>query len=216
VRLSVTDTGEGMDKAALSRIFEPRFAERGFGSGLGLSMVHSIVVQNGGYITADSAVGEGTSFEILLPSVGTFRGLSEVSGEERSAGEDPTPTILLVEDEDGVRQMMHRFLEREGYQLLAARNAEEAEVIAGVYEEPIHVLVTDVVMPGLTGPQLAERLKPLRPDMKVLFVSGYRHDGVDGQKLLARGVETLHKPFPPAELLRQVQMLLHRGNGRVQ
>jgi PAS domain S-box-containing protein len=218
VRLRITDTGEGMDKAALSRIFEPRFTPKrdGFGSGLGLSMVHSIVVQSGGYIAADSEVGRGTSFEILLPCVGTFRGLSEISGEERRAGADPIPTVLLVEDEDGVRRMMHRFLEREGYQLLAARNAAEAEDIAGVYEEPIHVLVTDVVMPGMTGPQLAERLKPLRPDMKVLFVSGYRHDALDQQGLLARGVHILAKPFPPAQLLRQVDMLLHEGRRRME
>lgn len=218
VRLRVTDTGEGMDKATLSRIFEPRFTTKkeGFGSGLGLSMVHSIVVQGGGYITADSEVGRGTSFEILLPCVGTFRGMSEVSGEVRSDGEDATPTILLVEDEDGVRRMMHRFLEREGYQLLAARNAAEAEDIAAVYEEPIHILVTDVVMPGMTGPQLAERLKPLRPNMKVLFVSGYRHDALEQHGLSARGVQLLPKPFPPAQLLRQVQMLLSQGAPPVQ
>jgi len=218
VRLRIADTGEGMDKAALSRIFEPRFTPRrdSFGSGLGLSMVHSIVVQSGGYIAADSEVGRGTSFEILLPCVGTFRGISEISGEERGAGADPTPTVLLVEDEDGVRRMMHRFLEREGYQLLAARNAAEAEDIAAVYEEPIHVLVTDVVMPGMTGPQLAERLKPLRPDMKVLFVSGYRHDSLDQQGLLARGVNILAKPFPPAQLLRQVEMLLNEGRRRME
>jgi CheY-like chemotaxis protein len=214
VRLRVADTGEGMDKATLSGIFEPRFTPKrdGFGSGLGLSMVHSIVVQSGGYITAESEVGRGTSFEILLPSVGTFRGIGEISGEERCGGKEATPTILLVEDEDGVRRMMHRFLEREGYQLLAARNAAEAEDIAGVYEEPIHVLVTDVVMPGMTGPQLAERLKPLHPDMKVLFVSGYRHDALDQQGLLDQGAFILPKPFPPAQLLRQVQMLLSQGN----
>jgi PAS domain S-box-containing protein len=218
VRLRVSDTGEGLDADTLSRIFEPRFntMKEQFGSGLGLSMVHSIVLQGGGYIGAESEVGKGTSFEILLPCVGTFRGPNEVSGEERSTKEDPTPTILLVEDEDGVRRMMHRFLEREGYQLLAARNAEEAEDIAGVYAEAIHVLVTDVVMPGMTGPQLAERLKPLRPQMQVLFVSGYRHDALDQQGLLGRGVHVLPKPFPPAQLLRQVQLLVTQGNRLVQ
>jgi len=212
VQLRVSHTGEGMDKAALSRIFEPYFTARkgGFRSGLGLSTVHSIVVQNGGYVTADSEPERGTSFEILLPCVGTFRGTGETSAGPRATAEEPTPTILLVEDEDGVRRMMHRFLEREGYQLLAARNAGEAEDIAGVYQHPIHMLITDVVMPGLTGPQLAQRLQPARPDMKVLFVSGYRHDTLDQPELLARG-QILAKPFPPAQLLRQVRILLNRG-----
>jgi len=212
VRLSVTDTGQGMDKATLSRIFEPRFTTKknGLGSGLGLSMVHSTVVQSGGYITATSEVGRGTSFEILLPCVGTFCGIDDASGEERCGAECAGPTILLVEDEDGVRHMMHRSLEREGYQLLTARNAGEAEDLAGVFAGPIHVLVTDVAMPGVTGPQLAERLKSLRPNMKVLFVSGYRHDMLDQQGLLARGARVLSKPFPPAQLVRQVQTLLSR------
>jgi PAS domain S-box-containing protein len=213
-RLRISDTGEGIDPDALSRIFEPRFdlKKTEFGGGMGLSMVHSVVVQSGGYITAESEAGKGTSFVILLPCVGTFRGAGVISGETGAASDDSTPTILLVEDEDGVRRMMHKFLEREGYQLLAARNAEEAEDIAGVFGDTIHVLVTDVVMPGMTGPQLAERLKPGRPEMKVLFVSGYRHDALDQQGLLARGVPILPKPFPPARLLRQVQWLLQQAN----
>ena len=179
VRLRVADSGSGMDDATLARIFEPFFtAKSAQGTGLGLSLAHSIVVQNGGHIMATSSIGRGTSFEIMLPSIGTFRGISEISGSDRAAGEDATPTILLVEDEDGVRKLMHNYLEREGYQLLEARNAEEAELVAEVYREPIHVLVTDVVMPGMTGPQLAERLAEIRPQMKVLFVSGYRHDAI--------------------------------------
>jgi two-component system, cell cycle sensor histidine kinase and response regulator CckA len=217
VRLNVSDTGEGMEKDMLSRIFEPRFDTEGGGTGseLGLSMVHSIVVQSGGFISAESEVGKGTRFEILLPSVGTFRGANDTPREGRSTGAEATPTILLVEDEDGVRRMMHRFLGREGYQLLSARNAEEAEDIAGVYKNSIQVLVTDVVMPGMTGPQLAERLKEVRPGMKVLYVSGYRHDALDQQGLLGSGVPVLTKPFPPAQLLRQVQLLLRDGNKRL-
>jgi CheY-like chemotaxis protein len=213
VRLRVSDTGEGVDAATLSRIFEPRFGSRKdqFGNGLGLSLVHSIVLQSGGYINAESTLGKGTSFEILLPCVGTFRGLGEASGEEHRASEALMSTILLVEDEDGVRRMMHRFLERQGYQLLAARNAEEAEDIAGVYKPPIDILVTDVVMPGMSGPQLAERLKPRRPEMKVLFVSGYRHDALDQQGLLRPGIHMLAKPFPPAQLLQQVETLLSQS-----
>jgi two-component system, cell cycle sensor histidine kinase and response regulator CckA len=118
---------------------------------------------------------------------------------------------LLVEDEDGVRRLMHRLLEREGYQLLSARNAEDAGQIAGVYQGDIHLLVTDVVMPGMSGPQLADRLKPLHPAMKVLFVSGYRHDALDQKGLLGPGVQILSKPFASAQFLRQVQMLLKQG-----
>lgn len=213
VRLLVSDTGEGMDQATLSRIFEPLFTTKaaGFGTGLGLSIVHSIIVQSGGYISARSEIGKGTSFEILLPCIGTFRGIGEISGSGKPAGEDPVPTVLLVEDEDSVRRLMQKFLEREGYQLLEARNAQEAEDLAEVYEEPIHVLVTDVVMPGMAGPELAERLAPLRPDMKVLFVSGYRHDTLEHQGLFKRDLNLLPKPFPATELLRRVQMLLSQG-----
>ena len=111
---------------------------------------------------------------------------------------------------------MHRFLEREGYQLLEARNAEEAEAIAEAYPEPIHVLVTDVVMPGMTGPELAARLMPLRPDMKTLFVSGHRHDALDRYGLSDRDLTLLPKPFLAAELLRRVQTLLGQGTRPVQ
>jgi two-component system cell cycle sensor histidine kinase/response regulator CckA len=208
VRLRVVDSGGGMDPATLSRIFEPFFTTKkaGAGTGLGLSIVHSIIAQSGGYISASSEIGRGTSFEILLPCIGTFHGLSELSGQERrSAGDDPVPTVLLVEDEDGVRRLMHGYLEREGYQLLEASDPAEAELIAEVYTEPIHILVTDVMMPGMTGPQLADRLAPLRPEMKVLFVSGYRHDALEG---CGQDLNVLSKPFPASELLRRVRMLL--------
>lgn len=204
VKLVVTDNGEGIEPASLARIFEPRFDAK-FGNGLGLSLVHSIVTESGGYISALSAMGKGTSFEILWPSLGTFHG-SGLAGAS---------TLLLVEDEDGVRRLMHRLLEREGYQLLSARNAEDAERIAGVQQNEIHLLVTDVVMPGMTGPQLADRLKLRYPEMKVLFVSGYRHDALDQKGLLGPGVQILAKPFPSSQFLRQVQMLLKQGGVRV-
>src|SRR5664279_244772 len=217
VRLRVADTGEGMDKATLARIFEPFFStKKAFGAGLGLSIAHSIIVQGQGFIRAESEVGHGTSFEILLPCVGTFRGIGEVAGSQRPQGEDATPTVLLVEDEDAVRRLMHRFLEREGYQLLEARNAAEAEAIAEVYQEPIHVLITDVLMPGMTGPQLDASLKALRPAMKTLFVSGYRHDVIEAHGLSRGGLNLLSKPFPAAELVRRVRMLLAPGTGLAQ
>jgi len=211
VRLLVADNGDGMEEATLSRIFEPHFTTKaaGFGTGLGLSIVHSIIVKNGGSISARSEIGKGTTFEILLPSVGTFQGLGDSASPEPPTGESSGPTVLLVEDEDSVRRMMHKFLEREGYQLLEARNGQEANDLAEVYEHPIDLLVTDVVMPGMTGPDLAARLAPLRPDMKVLFVSGYRHDTLEHQGLLQRDLNLLPKPFPAMELLRRVQILLN-------
>lgn len=198
VRLRVAHTGEGMDPATLSHIFEPSFSAQkpGSGTGLALPIVHSIVVQSGGYITARSEIGHGASFEILLPCVGTFHGLGDA------------PTVLLVEDEDSLRCLMHKFLERGGYQILEARNAEEAAAIAKVSKEPIRVLVTDVAMTGMAGTELAKRLAPLHPGMKVLFVSGYRHHTQEHEGLWKNGLNLLPKPFPAAELLRRVQVLL--------
>lgn len=218
VRLRVSDTGVGMDKATLARIFEPFFTTKkiGFGTGLGLSVVHSIVMQSGGYISAESEMGQGTAFEIMLPCVGTFCRVEEPAGPEFAAGDMAVATILLVEDEHAVRRMMHRALQRAGYQLLEAGNAEEAALIAAVYLEPIHVLVTDVLMPGLTGPQLAARLRPLRPDMKTLFVSGYRHDTPELSALSDGELNVLPKPFPASELLRRVQLLLNQGTRSLQ
>ena len=218
VRLRVADTGEGMDKATLARIFEPFFTTKkaGFGTGLGLSVVHSIIAKSGGYITAESEIGRGTSFEILLPCVGTFWKGKETAGSEGSTGEEPPATVLLVEDEDSVRRLMHKFLERQGYQLLEARNAEDAEAVAKVYPEPIHLLVTDVLMPGMSGPELAARLSPLRPGMKALFVSGYRHDIPELSDLSQGDLNVLVKPFPTAELLRRVNLLLNLGTRPVQ
>jgi PAS domain S-box-containing protein len=203
VRLLVSDSGEGMDKETLARVFEPFFTTKkaGFGTGLGLSMAHSIVVQSGGHITARSELGLGTAFEIVLPRLAAFQTLRDVDGHQSvAAGAEATPTVLLVEDEDNVRRTMHRHFEKAGYQLLEASDGEEAEVIAQRYDEPIHILVTDVMMPGMTGPQLADRLARFRPDIKVLFVSGYPHDALKG--------DFLPKPFSAAELLGRVRALL--------
>jgi two-component system cell cycle sensor histidine kinase/response regulator CckA len=209
VHLRFTNSGEGLDKAILARIFEPIFTakEPGCGSGLGLALVHNIIVNGGGYITAASVLGKGTTFEILMPCIGTFHGIADVPVD--GAGGDEVPTILLVEDEDSICRPMHRYLEREGMQLLEARNSEEAELIAEVYQDPIHVLVTDVVMPDMTGPQLAQRLARLRPEMKVLFFSRYRHH-TQGQQGLDQSANILSKPFPAKELIRRVRLLLDK------
>ncbi|MCZ2078580.1 MAG: response regulator [Bryobacterales bacterium] len=211
VWLRVLDSGEGMDQETLSRIFEPFFTTKkpGFGTGLGLSIVHSIIVQSGGYISASSEIGQGTSFVILLPCVGTLNGLSEVPESKAvSNGGDRPTTVLLVDDEDGVRRLMRCYLEREGYRVLEARTGEDAERHAQEYPQAIDILIADVAMPGMTGPQLAKRLSAARPDMKVLYVSGYQHDMLDPDALSSPDVGHLSKPFAAAELLARVRALL--------
>jgi len=211
VRLLVSDSGEGMDQTTLTRIFEPFFTTKrpGFGTGLGLSMVHSIVVQSGGHISARSELGLGTAFEILLPRLAAFQKLrGPQSHAAVPVGAEATPTVLLVEDQDTVRRAMHNRFEREGYQLLEASDGEEAELIAGQYNEPIHLLVTDVMMPGISGPQLADRLTARRPDLKVLFVSGYPHDLLERHGAFDHERNFLRKPFTGTELLGRVRALL--------
>jgi len=206
--LRFVDSGQGMDKATLARIFEPFFTTKrsGRGTGLGLSIVHSIVVQSGGYVSAASEPGKGATFEILLPSIGTFQGMRQIV-----PGGDDAPTILLVEDEERIRRLVRNFLEWEGLQLLEAGSGEEAVLIAEAYSKPIHVLVTDVVMPGMNGFELAERLARLRPDLKVLFVSGYGRNNLDRHE-----ANLLSKPFPATELLRRIRLLLNQETQQVQ
>jgi DNA-binding response OmpR family regulator len=169
-------------------------------------VAHSIIVQSEGYISVSSEIGKGTSFEILLPRAEKLR---KAGGPRQVAVADTSPqTVLLVDDEEGVRRLMHGCLKREGYQLLQAHDAEEAEEIAKSCPGPIHLLVTDVVMPGMSGLQLAERLKPLRPEMKTLFVSGCANDELAGAGLPP--AQLLSKPFPALELAKRVRNLLHR------
>jgi PAS domain S-box-containing protein len=211
VRLLVSDCGEGMDQETLARIFEPFFTTKkpGFGTGLGLSMAHSIVVQSGGHIAARSEVGLGTAFEILLPRLAAARKRSDFEGRQvRVTGADAAPTVLLVEDENSVRRAMRQLLVGEGYRLLEAGDGEEAEHLAEEYGQPIHLLVTDVLMPSGSGPQLAARLAALRPELKVLFVSGYPHDFFEGDTALDLRQNYLPKPFTASELLGRVRTLL--------
>jgi PAS domain S-box-containing protein len=214
VRIQVTDSGQGMDAATLARIFEPFFTTKrsGAGTGLGLAMVHAIVVQSQGYIRASSEIGKGTAFEILLPRTAKPQKVGEA--QEAAAGDEAAKTVLLVEDEDGVRRLMQNCLKREGYRLLQARDAEQAEQIAQACSGPIHVLVTDVVMPGMSGLQLAARLQPQRPEMKTLFVSGYAPEELWQPGLPP--VELLAKPFLPPELAQRVRTLLQQQPALIQ
>jgi len=208
VMLVVSDTGMGMDEVTRQRSFEPFFTTKdpGKGTGLGLSTVYGIVKQSDGYIWVYSEVGQGTSFKIYLPQV------AEVAGSTRRsptvAPAHGTETILLVEDVGGLRKLAKRMLESAGYTVLTAANGEEALRVLERHEEQVHLMVTDVVMPGMSGRILAERFDRTRPGMKVLYMSGYTDDVVVRHGVLAEGMPFLSKPFTAAELIRKVREVL--------
>jgi CheY-like chemotaxis protein len=209
VRLAISDTGVGMDKETLNRIFEPFFTtkEQGKGTGLGLATVYGIVNQSGGSILVYSEPGWGTTFKIYLPHIEEVSKPSPVSlpsVRTSRRGE----TILLVEDEPGVRNLVRDTLKEDGYIVLEAANSAEALLLSGQHTGPIHLLLTDVVMPGLSGRQLAERLLPLRPELKVLYMSGYTDDAIVRHGVLEPGVAFLHKPFAPQMLTHKVREVL--------
>jgi signal transduction histidine kinase len=208
VQITVTDTGTGMDEATRTRMFEPFFTTKspGKGTGLGLSTVYGFVRQCGGYIGVLSTPGQGTSIELLLPRSKTPAAAPTPLSQSEPPGRAAAATILVAEDEDGVRQLAVESLERRGYRVLAAPSGEEALKIAGAYEGTIHLLVSDVVMPGLKGPDLAERLRAMRPGLRVLLMSGYAADVVTPTDL--KEATLLQKPFSPATLLKAVRDIL--------
>jgi PAS domain S-box-containing protein len=211
VCLTVSDTGTGMTREVQDRIFEPFFTTKqtGKGTGLGLSTVFGIVKQSGGHIQVASEIGRGSTFRVYFPVT-----------DEKPTYPSPAPprnvvlggheTILLVEDEVSVRHFVARTLRREGYQVLDASNGGEALLIAEQHAGPIHLLLTDVVMPRLSGQQLAERLAPLRNDMRVIYMSGYAEDAVMKQGVLDRGVDFIEKPLTTEALGRKVRDVLDR------
>jgi len=208
-RMSVADTGCGMDEATLGRIFEPFFTtkEEGRGTGLGLSTVYGIVEQSGGRITVRSAPGEGTSFDVYLPRREPA-GLAAHSSQQSPARLDGTETVLLVEDDEQVRRAVEAALRRRGYRVIEAQNAGEALLIAERYAEPIDLLLTDVVLPRVSGRELAERLAGERAGMRVLYMSGYTPDGVLRHGVLDQKVAFVQKPVTPDLLCRRVRDLL--------
>jgi PAS domain S-box-containing protein len=207
--LTVADTGHGMDAATKARIFEPFFTtkEAGRGTGLGLATVYGIVVQSGGHIDVQSAPGRGATFRILWPqAAGTDK---PPSGEFDINIRGGTETILLVEDEEQVRGLAARVLAGFGYKVIEARDGAEAEQIGRSESDYLHLLVTDVVMPGgMSGLDLAQRLAPVRPKMKVLFMSGYADDAITRRGVLADDAVFLPKPFTPDVLARRVREIL--------
>jgi two-component system cell cycle sensor histidine kinase/response regulator CckA len=208
VLLEVSDTGSGMDAETLSHAFEPFFTtkERGKGTGLGLSTVYGIVKQSGGYIHIESRPGKGTRVLVYLKRVhGAADSPSNVS--PRSLPRGGNETILLVEDEESVRRLASLLLERSGYRLLVASSAEEALQTARAFEGEIHLLLTDVVLPGLNGRRLADLLRVERPQTKVVFASGYFDEG----DALEPGSDFIQKPFNPDTLARSIRRALDRG-----
>jgi DNA-binding response OmpR family regulator len=208
IRLTIGDTGHGMDHATCQRIFEPFFTtkELGKGTGLGLSTVYGIVKQSGGWITVSSEPGVGTTFEIYLPRTDLPAATHITVRHNRIP--DGRETILLVEDQDAVRAFTREALTRFGYTVLEAAAGEEALSLALGHNEPIHLLVTDVVLPGMNGKTLSEQLRRQRPDLKVLFVSGYSPDVISQRGVLEHGTEFLHKPFNPDALAEKVRKIL--------
>jgi PAS domain S-box-containing protein len=214
VVLSVADTGTGMDEDTRARIFEPFFTtkERGKGTGLGLSTVYGIVQQSGGAIKVESSVGEGTTFHIYLPQVSAE--LVQPVAPLSPIAQQGSETILIAEDQQLVRDLAVETLRGLGYRVLAASNGDEALRIAGEHTGPIHILLTDVVMPGMDGWMLAERVRALRPGLKVIHTSGYTEDIVGAQRMLDAGATYLPKPFTPAALSAKIREVASPGEVR--
>jgi PAS domain S-box-containing protein len=207
--LSVTDTGCGMDAATQTQIFEPFFTtkEKGKGTGLGLSTVYGVVKQSGGHINVYSEVGTGTTFKIYLPRVDASL-QKEGPRSNANTSLQGTETVLLVEDEDGLRNLTRTLLERCGYTVLAAKNATDAMEVSQRHIGPLHLMLTDVVMPGANGRVLAQQLAEQRPDVKVVYMSGYTGQTFGGHAILDPGTFFLMKPFTRDSLARKIREAL--------
>jgi signal transduction histidine kinase/ActR/RegA family two-component response regulator len=212
VRLAVSDCGSGMDAETVAQLFEPFFTTKGLGrgTGLGLSTVFGIIKQSGGHIWVYSEPGHGTTFKIHLPrATGEDVPLSASKSRGQSAGEE---TILIVEDQPEVRALIVKSLSAQGYRVLETSNGDEALAIASTHVGPVHLLLTDVVMPGISGKVLAERLLDLHPGIRVLYMSGYTENVVAHKGILDAGINYLQKPFSPSTLSARVREVLEKND----
>jgi PAS domain S-box-containing protein len=210
VRLIMADTGHGMEPATLSRIFEPFFTTKdvGEGTGLGLATVYGTVKQAGGFVWAYSEPDHGASFTVYLPRVGASDDVINTPVPESATPRGGSETIVIVEDEETVRTLAWRTLTAEGYDCFQAVDASAALSLLLRLDRPVHLLLTDIVMPGLGGEALARELLPRHPDMRILYTSGFTDDEVIRRGLMRAGSPFLQKPWAPEELLRRVREVL--------
>ena len=211
VMIAVSDSGVGMDRETLKHVFEPFFTTKApqEGTGLGLATVYGIVKQSGGYVWAYSEPGRGTTFKIYLPRVEETPDAADAAPLTLSAA-GGHETVLVVEDTEDLREMVRETLEERGYRVLVAADGETAVAVADAHPGPIHLVLSDVVMPRMGGPELARRMADMRPEARVLFMSGYSNDAVSRQGVLGSGVSLLEKPFTAQALARAVREALDR------
>jgi CheY-like chemotaxis protein len=209
VLLAVSDTGCGMDESVKARLFEPFFTtkEVGKGTGLGLATVYGIIKQAGGHISVYSELEQGTTFKFYFPRAQEAP-VARPEITPRTPATQGTETVLVVEDEDGVRALTRRVLQNDGYKVLEARHGVEALEVCGEQEGPVHLVVTDVVMPKMNGPQLAELMRGMWPNLRVLFLSGYTDRALLHSGLLDGNHNFLQKPFTPQDLASKVREML--------
>ena len=213
VRIRASDSGTGMEPEVAEHAFEPFFTTKSGkdASGLGLATVYQIVSQSGGAVTIDSELGRGTAITILLPK--STSGVTKPASRPGGGPGTGSETVLVVEDEAAVRAVVCRTLKGRGYEVLEASSGADAITVERAHDGPIHLLVTDVVMPGMNGPALAERLRISRPEMGVLFMSGYTGEEVLHQGISDSAPDFLGKPFRAEQLVRRVRGILDRPRG---
>jgi CheY-like chemotaxis protein len=212
VMLAITDTGIGMTRETQQHLFEPFFTtkETGKGTGLGLSTTYGIVKQSKGYIWVYSEPGHGTTFKVYLPRSAAAAAARTAGPVVHASVRRASETVLLVEDEAGVRRLSKRILENAGYRVLEAANGDEAETLFAEHADSIDLVVTDVIMPGCGGPELLRRLHARAPGLRVLYMSGYTEQSAAQKAGIDRGFPFVQKPFTAAELVRQVRYALDR------
>jgi two-component system, cell cycle sensor histidine kinase and response regulator CckA len=215
VTMRVVDNGTGMSPEVAAQAFEPFFTTKaaGEGTGLGLSTVYGIVTQSGGYVWINSEVGRGTDVLVALPAAQEIPSVEPGERPRDAAPARGTETILLVEDEKSVRELAARILQRHGYRVLAAANGHEALGLLARDQPHVDVLLTDVVMPEISGPDLADRVRMGRPELPVLFMSGYNEEAVLRDGVLVAGTAFLEKPFSPSVLLHRIREILNESAG---